>query len=530
MIESLEVVARSSLILLCGLVAQWLMRRRPAAWRHSLLAVAIALAAMQPLIKMLVPPVQIPIVQWTPEVSADIPSHPPGSATPVEPAGRPFDWALFAFRLWWVGVAVSGSTLLVAMAWLHWLGARAADAGPAWYHEADDLRRRLGIRRPVRLAVTRHPALLVTWGAVAPVILLPASADQWPADRIRVVLSHELAHLARRDWLVQLLAEVSRALNWFNPLFWIACERLRRDSEHATDDVVIDLGIGRTSYASHLLDLARTFSVHGRTWLPAPSMARPSTLERRVRAMLNPQLDRRPVSRLRRVAVAVAMLALALPIAVATQGTGAPMGTVSDPSGKPLADATLRLVPADAGVAVETRSDAAGRFEFPQVPAGDYMLSVSYPGFSSKRHRIQLNGGAVTLSLQVQVGTLQETVTIDATKTGEREIYERPGYPAPTCEASAAGGRVSPPAKIRDVRPRYKQEWLTAGLSGQVLLQATIGRDGRVRSVDVLTQGNPELGDEALAAVSQWQFSPTYLNCQPIEVQMYVTVTFKADR
>jgi len=39
-----------------------------------------------------------------------------------------------------------------------------------------------------------------------------------------------------------------------------------------------------------------------------------------------------------------------------------------------------------------------------------------------------------------------------------------------------------------------------------------------------------ELEDEAIAAVSQWEFSPTYLNCEPIEVRMYVTVSFKVER
>ena len=119
--------------------------------------------------------------------------------------------------------------------------------------------------------------------------------------------------------MIQLFAEVARAINWFNPLFWLACARLRRESEYACDDIVLDLGIGGTSYASHLIDLARTFSVHGRTWLPAPSIARPSTLERRVRAMLNPQLNRRPVSMMRRAALAIVLLALALPIAAASQ-------------------------------------------------------------------------------------------------------------------------------------------------------------------------------------------------------------------
>jgi len=84
--------------------------------------------------------------------------------------------------------------------------------------------------------------------------------------------------------------------------------------------------------------------------------------------------------------------------------------------------------------------------------------------------------------------------------------------------------------KIRDVRPRYRQEWMEAKLEGVILLQARIGPDGAVRNVDVISPVNVDLEDEAMAAVSQWQFTPTYLNCEPVEVQMYVTVAFKLDQ
>ena len=81
--------------------------------------------------------------------------------------------------------------------------------------------------------------------------------------------------------------------------------------------------------------------------------------------------------------------------------------------------------------------------------------------------------------------------------------------------------------KIRDVRPRYKQEWRDNRIEGEILMRATIGADGKVRGVDIIAGADPNLEDEAIAAVAQWQFTSTYLNCEPIEVQMYVTVAFK---
>jgi TonB family protein len=356
---------------------------------------------------------------------------------------------------------------------------------------------------------------------------LPADAESWPEERIRLVLAHELAHLVRRDWLMQLVAEIGRAVNWFNPLFWIACARLRRESEFAADDVVLDLGVSGTSYASHLIDLARSFSVHGRTWLPAPSIARPSTLERRVRAMLNPQMDRRRVSRLRRAVLAVTLIAVAVPIAAVTSATGAPTGVLRDPSGRVLPSATVRLTLVGSDAVHETQSDSTGTFQFGELPDGDYMLSARLPGFSSGRHRIRVSSSMTPIDLTLQVGTLKETITVRGSDSDLPRTTVAPRTPSkPTCGSTELGGNIKPPMKLRDVRPRYKSEWAAAGLSGNVLLQALIGTDGKVRNVEVESPVNADLEDEAINAVTQWEFSPTWLNCEAIEVRMFVTVQF----
>ena len=534
-----DAVIRSSIVLTIGLAAVWMLRKQPASLRHWALAAAIALAVTQPVITLIVPTLQIPAIRWTseetvaePVVETDFAVGPvvPRASTPAVPRT---DWARIAFFTWAAGATTSLATLLFGALWLSWLGWKSTAADGRWRHEQEVMQTHLGIRTPVRLLITEHPALLVTWGAIAPVILLPAEANQWPVDRIRLVLAHEMAHLIRRDWMIQLGAEVIRAINWFNPLFWLACARLRRESEYACDDIVLDLGIGGTSYASHLVDLARTFSVHGRTWLPAPSIARPSTLERRVRAMLNPQVNRRPVSSTQRATLAAVLLALALPIAAASQAMSTPAGTVVDPTGRPLVDATLRLTTLGNSEQVfETRTDATGAFQFSPVPAGEYMLAVRYPGFSGSRQRIPLSGGGTTISLRVQVGTLQETISVTGGPgaNGPRTVESAVAPGREACTPSAVGGQITPPMKIRDVRPRYRQEWIDAKLGGVILMQAKIGTDGAVKSVDVISPVNADLEDEAIAAVSQWRFTPTYLNCEPIEVQMYVTVQFKTDQ
>ncbi len=540
-----DALIRASAMLALGLGVTYLLRPQSAAVRHWVMAIAIALGAAQPAIRAMVP--EWRIVNGAAPAAA--PSTAPVSAgttssVTVEAVFQPITaadqrkWSALALQLWFGGTSFFLASMLIAIAWLSWHSWRASDAARVWRQERDAIAAAMNITTSVRIKETRHPALLVTWGIVRPIILLPEGASTWPIDRVRLVIAHELAHVARRDWLVQIIAEVTRACYWPNPLFWLSCARLRIESEQACDDRVLALGNTSTSYASHLVDLARSFRAHGRTWLPAPSMARPSTLERRVVAMLNSHVNRHPVSRWRRFAIALVFVAAALPIAAASQGAGSPGGVLRDPSGRVLPAATVRLSAIGQDAAIhETQTDATGTFQFPDIPDGDYMLSARLMGFQSARQRVQVSASMPSLNVVLPVGTLKETITVRS--DGSTQVpAAAPASPAavrpmpspPRCGATEVGGNLKPPMKLKDVRPVYKPELAANNVEGEVLLQAVIGVDGTVRGVEVVSAVNLDLEEAAIKAVSQWEFSPTYLNCQAIEVRMFVTVNFAVDR
>ena len=536
----LAAIARSSLMLAIGLAIASALRRQPAAFRHTILATAIVLAALQPVGNVVMPSWAVPAF-WT--TAAPIAAVSPdasqvGTTTSFEiiapqreERSAPLPTSIL-LAIWIAGVVISLGGMALAALWLMWLGHRGVNAGGAWLPVAGELTQALGITQRVRLRITPHDAVLATWGAWRPVILLPRGAAEWPVERIRVVLAHELAHIARRDWLVHLVAECARAVYWFNPLFWLACARLRRDGEHACDDVVLEHGISNTSYASHLVDLARAFRVHGRTWLPAPSMARPSTLERRIRVMLNPQSPSCRLSTASRGAIALLLVALALPIAAATAHAGSPGGVLRDPSGRVLPGATVRLSAIGSEAVHEAQTDSSGAFQFPEVADGDYMLLVNVPGFQSVRQRLRVSSSMTPLNVIMQVGTLTETISIRAGDV-VRPMSTKPALPMPEpppCGNTEVGGNLKPPRKLKDVRPDYKQALIDNKVEGNILMQATIGVDGRVRNVEVVSPVNADLEEAAVAAVSQWEFSPTYLNCQAVEVRMFVTARFSLEQ
>jgi TonB family protein len=87
------------------------------------------------------------------------------------------------------------------------------------------------------------------------------------------------------------------------------------------------------------------------------------------------------------------------------------------------------------------------------------------------------------------------------------------------------GGPIKAPRKLVDVKPVYPADAQAAGIEGVVILDIVIGEDGSVIEARVI-RSIPELDQAAIDAVNQWQFEPTLLNGEPVELEMNVTVNF----
>src|SRR6185295_3770865 len=104
-------------------------------------------------------------------------------------------------------------------------------------------------------------------------------------------------------------------------------------------------------------------------------------------------------------------------------------------------------------------------------------------------------------------------------------LPEAPPPPPPPTAPVRVGGAIRAPSKVKDVKPVYPPIAQSARVSGVVIIEATIGADGRVKDAKVL-RSIPLLDQAALDAVKQWQFTPTLLNGVPVAVIMTVTVNF----
>jgi TonB family protein len=100
-----------------------------------------------------------------------------------------------------------------------------------------------------------------------------------------------------------------------------------------------------------------------------------------------------------------------------------------------------------------------------------------------------------------------------------------PPPPPPPGAPFRVGGNIPVPTKIKDVRPIYPEDARAARISGVVIIEATIDTDGHVGEAKIL-RTIPLLDEAALAAVRQWEFTPTLLSGVPVPVIMTVTVNF----
>jgi beta-lactamase regulating signal transducer with metallopeptidase domain len=544
MLILLNTTIKISLIVMAALATTSLLRRQSAAVRHFILAAALVCAAATPFVRVVAPAWQsasrLQVIDRPLAVFDD--SGPAASSSVVhQTAANAINTAAImrAIAIIWIaGVVLAVAVLVVGLLRLRWIASHARPVvdGP-WADAARDIARAYGLRRTPIVLHSDHRSVLGTWGITRAKVLLPADALEWPSDRIRIVLAHELAHVRRGDWMVQMAVELLCAAYWFNPLVWLAARRLRLESEQACDDAVLTSGVEGSAYASELVDLARAFRSERQLFVPAAAIARPSSLERRVRAMLNVKLNRDPITRTASIAAAIVLAAVTVVVAgfgVSAQGQFASVaGTIVDQNGKPINAVRLVLANDAAQTKNEVKSDAAGHYEFVGVPSGTYTLMFESAGMAYlKREGLNVAPGqTVQVNAVMKIGSVSETISVTSAADNAPPVRgytgPRPADKPDPCAQSAAGGCIRPPVKIKDVRPVYP-----AGTApGSVELTATIDANGYVTNLDVVGNGaggpaSIPQADAAAVAVSQWEFLPTHLDGQPIETNMTVHVYF----
>jgi beta-lactamase regulating signal transducer with metallopeptidase domain len=522
-----------------------LLRRTSAATRHFVWVLAIVGALALPVVTAVVPRWETPVLDWIrnadgASTEAERAEGTAGGGQVTEADWSAFqtaDWSAFPavvqepsstnpapssasdlsapslFALWSLGAGVVGLLVLLSF----WRTQRLARRARPIAHrgviaEAERIAAALGLRRRVALLQAPDEAMPMTWGALHPRVLLPASFAEWPADRRRAVLVHELAHVRRYDWLTQLIARAACAVYWWNPLAWVAARRLREERELACDDLVLAQGTVPSRYAGDLLEIARAFRATPATALAGVAMARRSQLAGRLLAVLDGSRVRGRVGVRPAATAATAFVAFFLPLAALATRDAATAGVeptavlpvASERPGAPESGPSSGSPPSSASAAVSESSAIRSAAQQARATLCDWTVRGGRRNSSSTN----IDDDRMTMTIVRDDCTLKVDSDGKVTFTeddrdiagigggGFFEIEEREGRNRRRVEISAEGGGLERRWLVDgDEQPwgDPARAWLADAL---LVLVRRAGINAEARALRIFRQG----GAEALIA------------------------------
>jgi beta-lactamase regulating signal transducer with metallopeptidase domain len=343
MLVLLGIALKSLLIAGTTLALLQLMKRRSAAersWVAHIGLLALVLLAVAPLVLPTLPveapallgrapAIQAPVETASPslvklgpglagKIAPLTTQKPPLAVAPAAAQSKPAIGAVAAtIAIYAIPAAILLFITFLALARLVALRARAEVLVDGhWLSALARAQRRMGFKHGTALLTSNELASPISWGLMRPVILLNNRAVE-ASGEAEAIIAHELAHVARMDWVKLLLARVASALFWFNPFVWLLAREAHQLREEAADDAVLAADIPDTDYAQLLVGVARhecpglLLGAHG----VAPSR---SSLARRVARVLDGASVRGPVARSFAAGVFVGAVAIAAPLAALT--------------------------------------------------------------------------------------------------------------------------------------------------------------------------------------------------------------------
>lgn len=342
------IAIKSVLLAAVALLALRLFRYRSAAERASIAHIALALMLALPILAVAAPRLPVPV----PGLHTPVPPEPSAQVSPLSssqaqpslprapriPSSAPLQIRDLALLLYCIPAGLMLGLTLVGIFRLGRLRTRSdVVVEEAWLKALAMAQRRMGFHHGAALLVSDELTAPISWGILRPVILLSEQATREPADA-EAIIAHELAHVARLDWLHLLVARLAIALFWFNPLVWALARQAHHLSEEAADDSVLNAGVPSAEYADLLVCCARH---EKRGLLLAANGVAPSrsSLGIRVGRILDPELRRGPARLAWTGGGLLAMAALAAPLAALT-----PVGPAETTS-RVVASTAPRLAP-----------------------------------------------------------------------------------------------------------------------------------------------------------------------------------------
>lgn len=338
----------------------------------------------------------------------------------------------------------------------------------------------------------------VTIGFLRPVVILPLDWYSWDEWKLRAVLLHEFAHVRRADWAIAAVAAFNRCVFWMNPLSFFIERHLAELAEQASDDCVLLMTNDSVLYAEVLLQFAAVHSGQ-RILKGSVAMAR-HKMKARIERVL---AVRRPETGILKLAGWTLVLSLAAPVLF----TAAAIQVASS------------IAPAPA------YTELVSQLPMPGLPRGTEQKSIVQTAAGQAENQIGVVFKTPSPLPALDVPPSNVFVTTMRLHYGSANIIS--SFTSSIQQPAEGTARLTSLPKVTArLNPIYPAAAWIAGIEGAVHLSLTIGADGHVSKVDVLSSPNPLLTPGAVDAMQQWVFESQQVDGRPASITREILVSF----
>ncbi|MFN1835177.1 TonB family protein [Balneola sp. MJW-20] len=410
---------------------------------------------------------------------------------------------------------------------------------------------------PIMISFHNNPYVPFTYGWRTPIVVLPERLKEHP-DKLAMALEHELVHIQRKDYLLQMVLTVMEMIFWFHPLVRITSNEIDIYREISCDQQVLnETGYSVKSYANLLFELLPLNTGTGR--LSVSMAVKQSTLKQRIKTMKTHKLHRSSM----RQSVLFLMLmvfGITFPIACSEmrgpelldratleQATLQHKGAVIEINGKEVVDLTTQSA---------ASTNGTGSLYFNAQEFGSFMIALQpFPG-AERNGQVENNEASFRInSMDVKIrseipfitnldradiwvahSTLKSRVSHGTSGLMNIDTYIN-GQGSSGSVASSGeedffvvveempkliGGIKSISSKIQ-----YPESARRAGIEGRVIVQFIVNKNGDVEDAEVVRGIGGGADEEALRVIRDAKFEPGVQRGRPVRVQFSMPVVFK---
>ncbi len=374
----------------------------------------------------------------------------------------------------------------------------------------------------------------LTLGIVPQKIYVPLLWDQWSKRCQRMIIQHELAHIGRKDGIVQFFQILAQAIYFFHPLVWQLSKRMNEFREMACDEISIENNSGLSvEYSRALVEIAENM-VQTRLGISSASalIRQKNELLNRVQYLIR-EVKMHNASKLKIGLILAGLLVFIVPLSWTKSNPAEPANPGTKPSaeetgelrgyalneetGQGMSGVTITL----RGTDKQTTSDETGKFRIDQIKTGVYTLEANHIGFKNVVFSdVKIKKEEPTwIKIKLSPVVVQTSGTPPPSPAKDDEEIKFVHYDTPPMPV----GGFAEIQKNLD----YPEASRKTGTEGKVLVYVHISETGKVLKTKVQESVNPECDKAAIKAIQSVKWEPAKKGDDPVAVWVAVPISFK---